>query len=115
MIAKQILIRMKKQWIAALTCALLIVAAPGFSQSTQETKAAKKEMKAEKKMAKARELNSNAANHNGVEIAGVSDPATRNAKADRKMEKAQKKEVKADSKEMKAAAKATKKAATDHN
>ncbi len=56
-----------------------------FGQATQEAKAEKKEQKAEKKVAKAKELRSNAATGKGVEIAGISDPKTRNAKADRKM------------------------------
>lgn len=106
---------MKKLIMLAATCALLVVAQTGFAQAAQETKAAKKEMKAEKKMAKAHELNANAATHKGVEVAGVSDPSTRTAKADRKMEKAQKKEMKADAKEMKAAAKEKKKQATNGN
>jgi hypothetical protein len=106
---------MKKVIMVASACAMLLIAQNGFSQATQETKAAKKEMKAEKKMAKANELNANAATHKGLEVAGVSDPNTRNAKADRKMEKAQKKEMKADAKEMKAAAKTKKKQAANVN
>lgn len=102
---------MKKLFVAASVCAMLLAVQTGFAQATLETKASKKEMKAEKKMAKANELNSNAARHKGVEVAGISDPATRNAKADRKMEKAQKKEMKAESKEIKAMAKERKKQA----
>ncbi len=69
-------------------------------------------MKAEKKVAKARELRENARTGKGLEIAGVSDPKTRMAKADRKMEKAAKKELKGEAKELKAVAKEkTKKAA----
>ena len=101
--------------MVASVCAMLLIAQDGFSQAAQETKAAKKEMKAEKKMAKARELNTNAATGKGVEVAGVSDPNTRNAKADRKMEKAQKKVIKADAKELKAAAKDKKKQAAGVN
>jgi|GEM_PF-2760532 len=106
---------MKKVIMAASVCAILLTAQSGFSQAVQEVKAAKKEMKAEKKMAKAEKLNTNAATHKGIEVAGVSDPNTRHAKADRKMEKAEKKEIKADAKEMKAAAKAKKKQATSVN
>jgi hypothetical protein len=103
---------MKKLIIAASACALLVVAQAGFAQAVQEGKAAKKEMKAEKKVAKAHELNANARSGKGLEIAGVSDPKTRRAKADRKMDKAVKKEMKSDAKELKAVAKdKTKKAA----
>ena len=105
---------MKKLMIAASICALLMAGQSAFAQATQETKAAKKEMKAQKKMDKANELNTNAATHKGVEVAGVSDPATRNAKADRKMDKAHKKEMKAEAKEMKAGAKDMKKKANDN-
>lgn len=102
---------MKKLIIAATAIALMAVAQPGFSQAAQEGKAAKKEMKAEKKVAKAQELKHNAATHKGIEVKGISDPKTRMAKADRKMEKAEKKELKSDSKEMKAMAKDKKKKA----
>ncbi len=106
---------MKKVIMAASVCVMLLIAQNGFSQAVQEAKAAKKEMKAEKKMAKARELNTNAATGKGVEVAGVSDPNTRNAKADRKMDKAKKKEMKADAKELKATAKEKKKQAAGVN
>ena len=104
---------MKKVFIAASLCALMMVAQNSFAQATQEVKAAKKEMKAEKKMIKADKMKTNAATGNGVEVAGVSDPGTRNAKADRKMEKAEKKMMKGQAKEMKGEAKEMKSAAKD--
>jgi len=102
---------MNKIIVAASVLALLTVAQSGFSQATQEAKAEKKEQKAEKKVAKAHELRSNAATGKGLEIAGISDPKTRNAKADRKLEHARKKELKSESKELKATAKDMKKKA----
>ncbi|WP_080058719.1 hypothetical protein [Spirosoma aerolatum] len=103
---------MKKLIIAASVCAMLAAAQTSFAQAVQEGKAVKKEMKAEKKISKAHELNANARSGKGLEIAGVSDPKTRMAKADRKLEKAEKKALKSDAKELKAVAKAkTKKAA----
>ncbi|GAB3961034.1 hypothetical protein GCM10028805_59840 [Spirosoma harenae] len=103
---------MKKLIIAASACALLAVAQPGFAQAVQVGKAAKKEMKAEKKVSKAHELRHNARTGKGIEVAGVSDSKTRMAKADRKIEKAEKKELKGEAKELKAVAKVkTKKAA----
>ena len=72
-------------------------------------------MKAEKKMAKAKELKSNAETDKGLEVAGVSDSKTRMAKADRKMEKAEKKVMKSEAKEMKAEAKEVKKKAANVN
>jgi hypothetical protein len=106
---------MKKLIIVASVFALLAVTQTGFAQAVQEMKAAKKEIKAEKKLNKAENLESNAITHKGVEVAGISDPLTRNAKADRKREKAQKKHLKAESEELKAAAKSKKKQATDLN
>ncbi|QDK82419.1 hypothetical protein EXU85_28950 [Spirosoma sp. KCTC 42546] len=103
---------MKKLIIAASVCSLLSIAQLGFAQAVQEGKAAKKEMKAEKKVAKAIEYKHEASTHKGLEVKGISDPKTRMAKADRKMEKAEKKEMKGEAKELKAVAKAkTKKAA----
>ncbi|WP_460964833.1 hypothetical protein [Spirosoma litoris] len=103
---------MKNVIVAASLCSLLTISQLGFSQAVQEGKAAKKEMKAEKKVAKAHEYRKDAATHKGLEIKGISDPKTRMAKADRKMEKAEKKELKGEAKELKAVAKAkTKKAA----
>lgn len=102
---------MNKIIVAASVLALLTVAQSSFGQATQEAKAEKKEQKAEKKVAKAHELRSNAATGKGLEIAGISDPKTRNAKADRKMEHARKKELKSESKELKATAKDMKKKA----
>ncbi len=104
---------MKKAFVVASMCALMMVAQSSFAQATQEVKAAKKEMKAEKKMIKAEKLKTNAATGNGVEVAGVSDPGTRNAKADRKMEKAEKKMMKGKAKEMKGEAKEVKKNASN--
>ncbi|GAB3939774.1 hypothetical protein GCM10028805_00690 [Spirosoma harenae] len=103
---------MKKIILAASVIAMLTAAQTTYAQATQEAKAEKKEQKAEKKAAKANELRSNAATGKGLEIAGVSDPSTRKAKADRKMEHAHKKEMKSEAKELKAVAKhKTKKAA----
>ncbi|GAB3997081.1 hypothetical protein GCM10028807_41300 [Spirosoma daeguense] len=103
---------MKKIILTTSLIALLAVAQTSFGQATQVAKAEKKEQKAEKKVAKARELRSNAATGKGIEIAGVSDAKTRNAKADRKMKHAHKKALKSDAKELKAVAKdKTKKAA----
>lgn len=102
---------MKKVLIAA-SCALMMVAQASFAQAVQTGKEAKKEMKAEKKVAKAKELESNARTGKGLEVAGVSDPKTRMAKAEKKMEKAEKKAMKSDAKALKAVAKEkTKKAA----
>jgi hypothetical protein len=106
---------MKNALIAASICAALAFTQTGFAQAAQEGKAAKKEMKAEKKVAKAKELKSNAATHKGLEVKGISDPKTRMAKAEKKMDKAEKKEIKADSKEIKAIAKAKKKKAAGVN
>jgi hypothetical protein len=47
----------------------------------------------------------------GLGIAGISDPKTRNVKADSKMDYAQKKAIKSDAKELKTAAKDVKKKA----
>lgn len=102
---------MNKIILGASVVAMMALSQTSFGQATQEAKAEKKEQKAEKKVAKARELRSNAATGKGVEIAGISDPKTRNAKADRKMEHAQKKALKSDAKELKAAAKDVKKKA----
>jgi hypothetical protein len=102
---------MKKIIIAASVCALLAVAGPGYAQAVQEGKAAKKEMKAEKKIAKANEHEMNAKTGKGIEVAGVSDPNTRMAKAERKREKADKKIMKGNAKELKAVAKNKKKKA----
>ncbi|HLL97234.1 MAG TPA: hypothetical protein VK404_19835, partial [Spirosoma sp.] len=71
-----------KKLIIAASCALSLVAQAGFAQAVQEVKGARKEMKAEKKMAKAKELKSNAETDKGLEVAGVSDSKTRMAKAE---------------------------------
>lgn len=92
---------------------MLAIAQIGFAQAVQEAKAAKKEMKAEKKMDKAHEYATDAKTHKGLEVKGISDPKTRMAKAEKKMEKAEKKEMKSDAKELKAAAKAKSKKADD--
>lgn len=96
---------MKKIILAASVIAMVTAAQTTFGQAAQIGKAEKKEQKAEKKVAKAKELRSNAATGKGLEIAGISDPDTRNAKADRKMEHARKKAIKSDAKELKAVAK----------
>jgi hypothetical protein len=102
---------MKKLLIAA-SCVLFLGVQAGFAQAVQVGKEAKKEMKAEKKVAKAKELEMNARTGKGLEVAGVSDPKTRMAKAEKKMEKAEKKAIKSDAKALKAVAKEkTKKAA----
>lgn len=102
---------MKKILIAA-SCVLFLGVQAGFAQAVQVGKEAKKEMKAEKKVAKANELEMNAKNGKGLEVAGISDKKTRMAKAEKKMEKAEKKEIKSDAKALKAVAKEkTKKAA----
>ncbi|GAB4034566.1 hypothetical protein [Spirosoma gilvum] len=103
---------MNKIIVGASVVAMLTLTQTSFGQAVQEAKANKKEQKAEKKVAKAHELNANARSGRGIEVAGISDPATRNAKAERKMKHAHKKELKSDAKELKAAAKdRTKKAA----
>jgi hypothetical protein len=73
---------MKKIIVAASVIALLTAAQTSFAQAAQEGKAAKKEQKAEKKEAKAKELRSNTVTGKGIEVAGISYPKTRNAKAD---------------------------------
>ncbi len=101
---------MKKVMIAA-SLALMMATQVSFAQAVQKGKEAKKDMKAEKKVAKARELETNARTGKGLEVAGVSDPETRMNKAEKKMDKAQKKAMKADAKGLKATAKGkTKKA-----
>lgn len=103
---------MNKMILGAAVVAMMALSQTTFGQAVQEAKAMKKEQKAEKKVHKAKELRANAATGKGIEIAGISDPKTRNAKADRKMEHARKKELKSDAKELKAEAKElTKKAA----
>ncbi|GAB4035224.1 hypothetical protein [Spirosoma gilvum] len=102
---------MNKIILGASVVAMLALTQNSFGQAVQEAKAEKKEQKAEKKIAKAHELNANARSGKGVEIAGVSDPKTRNAKADRKLKHAEKKELKSDAKELKAVAKDKKKKA----
>ncbi|MBD2702297.1 hypothetical protein IC229_16710 [Spirosoma sp. BT702] len=103
---------MNKIIVAASVIAMLTAAQTSFGQAAQVAKAEKKEQKADKKVAKAKELRSNAATGKGLEIAGVSDSKTRQAKADRKMKHAHKKELKSEAKELKAVAKnKTKKAA----
>ncbi|WP_020597497.1 hypothetical protein [Spirosoma panaciterrae] len=100
---------MNKIILGSSVVAMLSLTQSTFGQAVQEAKAEKKEQKAEKKVAKAQELKSNAATGKGVEIAGISDPKTRNAKADRKLKHAEKKELKSDAKELKAVAKDKKK------
>ena len=90
---------------------MMALSQTSFGQAIQEVKAEKKEQKAEKKVVKAKELRSNAATGKGLEIAGISDPKTRNVKADSKMDYAQKKAMKSDAKELKTAAKDVKKKA----
>lgn len=103
---------MNKVIVGIALVTMLTATQTSFGQATQVGKAEKKEQKAEKKVAKAKELRSNAATGKGLEIAGISDPKTRNAKADRKMKHAHKKALKSDAKELKAVAKEkTKKAA----
>ncbi|MFD2570164.1 hypothetical protein ACFSUS_05930 [Spirosoma soli] len=98
-----------KTTVIAICCALFMAAQPSMGQAVQEKKAIKKETKAEKKIAKAETKVMNAQEHKGVEIPHVSDPKTRTAKAEKKVEKAVKKELKSDSKELKAVAKVKKK------
>lgn len=94
-----------------IAAALLLVAEAGFAQAVQVGKEAKKEMKAEKKMAKAREYKMEAKTGKGLEIAGISDRKTRMAKAEKKEDKAEKKVLKSEAKAMKAVAKETTKKA----
>lgn len=100
---------MNKIILGASMVVMLTLTQTSFGQAVQEAKAEKKEQKADKKVAKAHELKSNAAMGKGMEIAGISDPKTRNAKADRKLKHAEKKELKSDAKELKAVAKDKKK------
>ncbi|OJW70629.1 hypothetical protein [Spirosoma sp. 48-14] len=100
---------MHKIILGASVVAMLSLTQSTFGQAVQEAKAEKKDQKADKKVAKAQELKSNAATGKGVEIAGISDSKTRNAKADRKLKHAEKKELKSDAKELKAVAKDKKK------
>ncbi|WP_375444215.1 hypothetical protein [uncultured Fibrella sp.] len=105
---------MKKSiFVAAL--AFLLASQVGFAQAVQKAKEVKKEMKAEKKMAKAEEYREEAKTGKGLEIAGVSDKKTRLAKADRKEKKAEKKALKSEAKALKVVAKEKTKVAAGVN